>query len=58
MTLIIAAVTAILLFWIYATHGLAAAIFAGLMLWALILAEGNLHFARVRKHARAGRRNA
>lgn len=51
--IIVTVAAAILLFWIYATHGLAVAIFAGLMLWALILAEGNLHFARVRKHARS-----
>lgn len=43
---------AIFLFWIY-SHSHGGAIFTGLILWALILAEGNLHFARVRKHARS-----
>lgn len=49
--LVITAVTAIFLFWIY-SHSHSEAILTGVIICAAILAEGNWHFARVRKHAR------
>lgn len=52
--LIITAVTAIFLFWIY-SHSHSEAILTGVIICAAILAEGNWHFARVRKRARAQR---
>lgn len=51
MTLIITVVTAIFLFWIY-SHSHSEAILAGMVGIVLILAEGNWHFARVRRNAR------
>jgi hypothetical protein len=45
---------AIFLFWIY-SHSHSEAILTGVIICAAILAEGNWHFARVRKRARAQR---
>ena len=51
MTLIITAVWGVFLFWIY-SHSHSEAILAAAIGLVLILAEGNWHFARVRKRAR------
>lgn len=50
-TLLITVVWGVFLCWIY-SRSHSTAILAGLTGWALILAEGNLHFARVRRNAR------